>query len=604
MRALRLLLPLLMIFAFPSSPSAQEADRSWADVYASKLFGQAIADGRASSAVVTIVQDGKVLVNQGYGFADHPSGRAADAARDRYLIASCTKTFTAAAIALLVEDGRIRSLDDPANTYLTRVKLPAWRGKAITLRQLLTHSAGFEERGFGVVRPEPAPDEGYLRSAIPAVVREPGTRIVYANIDPAILGLVVEDVAHQPLQRFLERRLLRPLGMTSTVLNLDPHPQNLVRLWKGSDADIAYAPVMMNSAFFAPTGSIQTTGADMARYLGAMLGERPDVLSPTVVAMLGAPLMRNDPALPSLGMNWFLPTWNGHQVIEHSGAFSGFNAWIVLIPETRTALFAVWGGGPARPEVKTIGYGEVRDGFLRAAVGPDRIAPPASPARDVTIFAGRYWKERRPHNSPEVLLFLDSVSTVSASGLGSLMIDAEGPYREASPGVFRFQPTPDAAVRTVVFRGEEMLSAAGYAKRVSGLSDPRRISHLALLLVALCLTGLLAPSWRRWAAIAGVTAAAGALLIPAVLMAGPSALEADILNGRPWRFLVLLGAGLVLAASSLALAAGGVRLGRSATTPAWIRRLGCAHFLVLSGAAAGLAAILAWANVLNAPHLN
>lgn len=594
------LLASLALAMIAARPAAAAPPPEWAQDYANSVFRQGVADGRASSAVVTIVQDGKVLLSQGYGFADQPGGRPADPARDHYLIASCTKTFTAAAIALLVEDGRISSLDDPANRYLKRVQLPNWRGQPITLRELLTHSAGFEERGFGFVRQGDRIDPAYIRSAIPGVVRQPGSRIVYANIDPAILGMIVEDVSGEPLATFLDRRLLRPLGMTSTKLNLDSHPRDLVRLWAGSGAKLTYEPVMMNAPFFAPTGSIHTTATDMTNYLEAMLGERPDVLSPRAVARLTSPLMRNDPALPALAMNWFLPTWNGRQVVEHNGGFSGFSAWMVIIPETHTAMFAAWGGGPGRPGAKGLGYGEVRDRFLASALGPARPPVFAAASLDTSGLVGRYWRERRGHTTPEVLLFLKSVATVTRAGPDGLLIDGKGPYRQVAPGVFQYQSGPESDVETVVFRDDQMLTTAGYGRRVSGLADPAVSSKLAIFLIAISASGMLAVAWRRWGAIAAVVAAGAAMAIPAVLMGD---LETDVLTGRPWRFTVLFAACLALGLSALALAATSVRAGRSPATPPGLRWAAAGHFGLLALSAAGLCAILVWARALNLPHL-
>ncbi len=274
-----------------------ESDVTAIDAWAAHVVGNGIAQGRSANAVVTVVRGGKVLLNRGYGAADRPRGRAVDPNADQFLLASISKTFTAAAIAQLVEQGRIASLDDPANKYLKRVRLPSRDGKDVTLRELLTHSAGFEERGYGFARHGvtgiPASGD-FVRSAVPALVRTPGTRIVYANIDPPILGMVIEDITGRTLQAYLAQHVFAPLGMRHTVLNYaaDGGP-SLVQEWSAA----GFAPRVLNAPFFAPTGSVQTTGADMAVYMAAMFGAAPRVLTPSMIARLWTPLMRNDAAL-------------------------------------------------------------------------------------------------------------------------------------------------------------------------------------------------------------------------------------------------------------------------------------------------------------------
>ena len=97
----------------------------WAD----QLFTTALNNKSMSGVVLTLVQDGHMVLSKGYGYADYASGVPVDPANTRFRVGSITKTFTAMAIAQLLDSGQIASLDDPANKYLKRMQLPAPRGQ-------------------------------------------------------------------------------------------------------------------------------------------------------------------------------------------------------------------------------------------------------------------------------------------------------------------------------------------------------------------------------------------------------------------------------------------------------------------------------------------
>jgi CubicO group peptidase (beta-lactamase class C family) len=141
------------------TPAAVEA---WAD----DLFGKAQQGKRFSGAVVSFVQDGEIAFSKGYGYADYVAGTPVDPATTTFRVGSITKTFTATAIAQLIDQGLIGSLDDAANQYLKRLRLPAPGGKEITLKQLITHTAGFENRVFNI-----ATDKAAV--TVPTIISEP-----------------------------------------------------------------------------------------------------------------------------------------------------------------------------------------------------------------------------------------------------------------------------------------------------------------------------------------------------------------------------------------------------------------------------------------------
>ena len=526
----------------------------WADTQ----FGVPVAQARASAATVVVVQGGKVIFQRDYGHGDRAAGTPIAPPRDRFLIASTTKTFTATAIALLLHDGRIASLDHPANRYLRRLQLPNGFGRAVTIRQLLTHSAGYEERGFGVGNhddPTAPATAAYVRAHLPAIVRPPGSRIVYANIDPAILGMIVEDITGMTMRDFIAARILRPLGMNDTELAYAPSATaRLVRPYTGDRA----AAWEVNAPFYAPTGSIHTTAADMAKYLNAQLGHAPSVLAPDVTQRLHAPLARNAPLLDPLAMAFFVSRWNGQAIVGHAGGFSGFSADLWMLPGRDIGVFYAWAGAPASGGGEPLDYGRLQASFLRLALGAFRPPVPVAVQPDPSAFYGRYWNERRPQTTFESIIGAGDVQTVGSAPGNRLTIDGRGPYYAFVPGVYSLARADGRPGNIVAFDGERLLERVGYARRVRGWSDPGTQTMLAGAALALLATGLPGAIWMRARArwIAPLIGLA-ALVVPLVLYALPPGLEAAIIAGREMPFIALrlIIVAIILLAAGLAVTA-------------------------------------------------
>lgn len=535
-----LIAALMLAIGLISSPAAAQIDpaslASWADTQ----FGKPVAEGSASAATVVVVKGGKVVLLRNYGHGDKAKRTPIGTPRDRFLIASTTKTFTATAIALLVKDGRITSLDDPANKYLKRMKLPDGFGRPVTIRQLLTHSAGFEERGFGIGnhddRTAPA-TAAYVKAHLPAIVRKPGSHIVYANVDPALLGMVVEDITGMTMRDFMAERVLRPLGMTDTELAYAPSTTDrLVRPYIGATS----VPWDVNAPFYAPTGSIHTTAADMAKYLNAQLGHAPQVLAPDVVARLHGPLARNAATLDPLAMAFFTSRWNGETIIGHAGAFSGFAADMYMVPGRDIGVFYAWAGGPAPGQGEPLDYGKLQTSFLTLALGKYQPPAPLAVQPDPSAYYGRYWEERRPQTNFETIIASGAVQTVTPAPGNRLTINGKGPYYAFAPGAYTMVNDDGRPGGIFAFDGDRLLQRVGYATRVRGLGDPGTQTNIAMAALAILLSGLLGAIWMRgrarWIA---PTIGLAALSVPLTLFVLPPGLEPSIIGGDPTRFMLV-----------------------------------------------------------------
>lgn len=550
------LLALLIWICWVAAVRAQQPT-DWPQAWAQEVLGEPVAAGGAAFAVAAVVQPNQPAQLFAFGRTEGPQGPPVDTENSAMLIASVTKVFTGLAVMQLVEERRIASVEDPANKYLRRIQLPDGPdGQPIRIRHLLTHTAGFEERGFGVIRSglsAPASAE-QIRAYMPSLVRPPGANVVYANIDPPLLGVLIEDLTGQTMQDYLAQRVFLPLEMNSSVLNYNQAgAAKLARPWRSSgDGKSAPLPLEINAPFFAPTGSIQTTAADMSRFIEAMLGRHADAVPDSVRLRSLAPLAGNHPQLPQLAAFWFVQDRGGVRIVDHAGAFSGFGAWVVLAPEAGVGMFAAWGGGPTAPDGAPVDFSAVRERFLEAAFGPAPAPTFAVDQSGQAAFVGRWWSERRPQTTSEMLAGLGAVRDIKP-GPNGLLVNGRGPYRVTADGLL-IGPGGDA----MALSEGRLVRASEALRRVSGLHDPQQLQRLAMVAAVLGLTGFGAIAWRR-----GLLKWSGLLLALAILtaagaMAAPG-LIGDILAGRGWRFGALLSAATVIAASVPVLAVGAIR---------------------------------------------
>ena len=167
-----------------------------------------------AGAVAVVVHDGRIVFHKGYGFADVAERKPVDPTRTLFRVASNSKMFTWTAVMQLVEAGQL-DLHADVNTYLKGITIPPTFPQPITLEHLMTHTAGFEDRLFGLFAKEPdtRPLVDILRTSMPARVFAPGSTPAYSNYGAALAGLIVEQVSGLPYEKYVEDRILMPLAM-------------------------------------------------------------------------------------------------------------------------------------------------------------------------------------------------------------------------------------------------------------------------------------------------------------------------------------------------------------------------------------------------------
>lgn len=565
---------------------------------------------RHTGAVVAVVQDGEIRLLKGYGHADAAGTIPVDPARTRFRTGSISKTLVGVAIAQQLVEGRIRSVDDPANAYLTRWKVPDNAGTPITLRMLATHQAGFAERRQPFLRPGdrfPKIDAAYLDANVPRFIVPANSGSNYSNFGAGLLGFVAEDAAGIPMQQLLVQRIFGPARMAGATLVGEPRA-----IPDAAQAQVIYPnggaralpDDWSNNPVNLMAGALAMSGRDAAHYMIALMGGSQPLGIADILGDRGRTLAFSrqggtHPAVQGYGLLFMTNSWNGTRLVEHGGRTIGTSSYMTLLPDRRTGIFVAATGetGTTLPLAELLGLppapapdkaragrplptlSGIRATGIEALLGRFQ-APPAvgSHATDLSRYAGEYVGQRRQLRSVTEIFsanFLGGPLPVSAPGDGALQLGGSKGFRPHGANLFwrseaLIPDRPSGWSDLLVF----LPDAAGNPTRASlqytdavfhkaeGLDRPS-IWNKALAIGAVgLLTGLLALAWAR-----GSRARWLAALMPLALLASPILFfrswpdaqveplsfvwikPADLVPFQIWMNVVALGAlGLLLAA--------------------------------------------------------
>lgn len=339
----------------PVSQAIPELDR---------IFAKFHAASRSPGLVYGIVANGRLAHVRAFGVQDMEARRPVTP-DSLFRIASMTKAFTALAILRLRDEGRL-SLDAPAETYVPELR--AWRyptadSPRITLRHLLTHTAGFVTDNPWGDRQQPLADAQFtamLRQGVP-FSRPPGSAMEYSNFGYALLGRVISNVSGIPYSVHIEQTLLKPLGMDSTGFEVGEAPLRRRALGYSREGGKWTVEPDMADGAFSPMGGLQTSARDYARYLAWLLSAWPARNDPERGPLRRASIrelkegsnhLRVDrrsgktggsacPLAAAYGMGMSVAAdCELGLTLSHSGGYPGYGSYVLLLPEHDIGIFA------------------------------------------------------------------------------------------------------------------------------------------------------------------------------------------------------------------------------------------------------------------------
>ncbi|MEX5237779.1 serine hydrolase domain-containing protein [Kocuria arenosa] len=408
---------------------------------------------RLPGATVAVVSGGEIVTLRGFGAADRPrslpGATPVDPEEHLFRLGSVSKLFTATAVLQQVERGTL-DLDADVREHLDfPLELPLG---TVTLRHLLSHTAGFEERVDHLITPD-AEKVRDLRTELaedpPQQLFAPGTIPAYSNYGLALAGYVVQQVTGVPFEEYVRREVLDPLGMTSSTAEQPLPPALSDRMADGFPAPGA-EPAPFEHISVPPAGSVSSTAQDMAAFLNLHLGHGPDgVLGPEAMATMHAPAL--PPAsLDGLGAAEQMTLgFRGHEilgerVLSHGGDTNLFHSELALFPDADTGLFVSLNGNGVRAPSTAVLRQQLVEQFARRYVAPPESAAPALPpgaAERAAAVAGHYRGERRAESSAAALVGALAITTVTAGQDGTIRVGSLGAppttMREVEPWLWR-----------------------------------------------------------------------------------------------------------------------------------------------------------------------
>ena len=301
-----------------------------------KTVTDTLARTGVPSASVAVVKDGQIAYVKAYGDAKLEPKTPATT-QMRYSIGSISKQFTAAAILLLQEQGKL-SLDDKVGKYIPDLT----RANEVTIRQLLSHTSGYQDywpQDY-VMKPmlEPTTAQKIMDSwAKKPLDFEPGTKWQYSNTNYVIAGMIIEKVGQMPLLQFLQQKVFTPLGMT-TVMDIDQSrlgdtdPIGYMRYALGP---LRPAPKEGKGWLFA-AGELAMPAQELAKWDISVMDQK--LLKPASYREFGTDVSLKNGLATQYGLGVSVNSQASHRALSHGGEVSGFTAQNIIFPDDRAAV--------------------------------------------------------------------------------------------------------------------------------------------------------------------------------------------------------------------------------------------------------------------------
>lgn len=563
--------------------AAAPAEQTRLRGYVDGLMSGLITSGEFPGATIVIIQDGKVTLKAGYGFADVRARVPVDPDRTRFRVASISKLITATAVMQLVEQGKV-DLNADVNTYLAGFKIAPTYPEPVTLANVLTHTAGFDDRYVGLSAPVTGmvePLGQYLAQQMPPRVLPPGKMFAYSNHGYALAGHVVENVSGQEFNGYVQENIFNPLGMASSSFGLPyPLPQDIAVPYFHGGTEGGFRRTELDRMRVGPAGDLVTTAADMAKFMlvnmnQGVYGDDEHLLSAQTLERMQAEHFTQAEGLDGWAYGFMEGRRNGVRWIGHDGSWSGFCAQLVMVPETKTAFFVAYNA-----DCRFSATAPLRKGLFDL-LWPSRGEPvaEANPTAELRAqgLAGTYMAVRRARSDFTVMAAASSQLTVSAPGDGRLLVHVPSAGRDL---LFLPQANGTWINPDFQWRAAALMDARGQASqlvldsdvydRVVGASEWAMWSIALGIVVALCIitlwgwaNGFLSRqvfgdpkpviNWLpRLVAFAAATLTLVTLVAMAGLLADPAPL--DVLHGPSTTLMILLSVPVAVALLAIPMA--------------------------------------------------
>ena len=475
-KGLMLALLTLITFSFAYAQKILPEDKRDFLAFLDEVIEGAMKEYEVPNATFALVQGSEIYMIKGYGMANIELNNAVNPSTTLFRVASVSKSLTATAVITLADRGLI-ALDENVNRWLPHFKLKEFNGNPVTWHDLLTHSAGLDDKVYFPTYVEN--DDEYLSleeafsSSPPVQFTQPGKVIRYSNQGYALLGYLIEQVSGIRFEDYVKQYVFEPLEMQNSSfeqLLLSRYEDHLVRAYKMDEelGEFVQQPQIFVNEM--PAGGMYTTAEDMAHYMlmhinKGKLDDHQRISSPMLAKMHQSQFSLH-PHLGGYGYGFWHTSYNGHPILAHDGNGPSIASRLMILPEQNVGFFIAQQGGSNKSLL------DISDKLLNKILGNvNPIEPTASEKAET--YTGLYKDNRYVHKGyfklpTRIGLELD----IKAKGNNLVFTDPlegiEREYVEIAPDLFSRLDRPE--VKLAFIKDE--------AGKVSGIQS--MLYHTAL----------------------------------------------------------------------------------------------------------------------------
>ncbi|MEE4161548.1 MAG: serine hydrolase domain-containing protein [Woeseiaceae bacterium] len=437
---------LALLLAAGSAQAASLEDKAALETFVDGLATSLMRRHNSPSGAVAIVHRGELIFSKGYGYQDVEERIPVDPATTLFRPGSVSKLSTWVAVMQLVEQGKL-DLDTDVNEYLETFRIKDTFDEPITLRHIMTHTAGFEDGAVGYLIIDD-PEKAYpLRESMPRYqperVNPPGKQTAYSNYATALAGLIVENVSGLPFNDYVRERIFEPLRMTNSSFE-EPLPEPLA-------ANMATSYTLENGRFveqpfeiiksFGPAGAQSATVTDMVRFGQAILNggelDGTRILREDTVAQMLSRTFTHDDRLTGMALGFYQREINDNLLVGHGGDTMYFHSYLGIDRANELTFFVSFSGSGGS-DVRSVFTPSFYDEYF--PVTKPRPEPPSDFADRAGSYAGSYGFWRSNFSTLEKALGLAGGVQVAPTEDDTLLVAFGGgakQYVEVDDNLFR-----------------------------------------------------------------------------------------------------------------------------------------------------------------------
>ncbi len=446
------------------------------EIFIDGVVQPAMKANNSPAGTVAIMHNGELIFAKGYGFQDVEKQIPVDPYTTLFRPGSVSKLFTWVAVMQQVEQGKL-DLDTDVNEYLENFQIKDTFDQPVTLRHIMTHTAGFEDGAVGyLIIDDPdriMPLAESMEKYQPERVNPPGAQTAYSNYATAIAGLIVANVSGLKFEDYIEQEIFQPLGMDHSTFN-EPLPENLAATMAksyGIEAGKFTEKPFEIISNFGPAGAQSATATDMVKFAQAILnggelnGQR--ILEEATVREMLTRNFSHDDRLLGMALGFYEGDYEGTRVVGHGGDTSYFHSFLGVDEEHQLAFFTSFagaGGSAVRSMLFPAFYEEF---FPRKEEPP---VPPSDFSERAGKYAGTYGFWRSNFSTIEKALGLSGGVQVAPTANNTLMVAFAGKtkeYAEVEKNLFRETSplvglAPGISPRLIAFQENDQGAITGF----------------------------------------------------------------------------------------------------------------------------------------------